>query len=194
MNLYDFDNTIYNGDSCEDLVIYGLKKHPIITLNSLMKANKLNKEYKKGLIEFEKVKEVLLSFIFKIDDYDSFINEFVLTHMKNIKSWYKKFQTENDILATASYELWIKKFADKLGIKYVIATKTDEHGHIIGKNCKSEEKVKRIKELFPGKDFICSYSDSSADIPILELSKEAYVVEGSTLIPYKKGYKFKNHK
>ena len=32
MNIYDFDGTIYDGDSCRDIVKYGLKKHPILTL------------------------------------------------------------------------------------------------------------------------------------------------------------------
>ena len=27
MNVYDFDNTIYDGDSTKDMVIYGLKKY-----------------------------------------------------------------------------------------------------------------------------------------------------------------------
>ena len=194
MNIYDFDNTIYKGDSCKDLVLYGLKKHPFLTIKSLIKARKLNSEYKKGLIEYEIVKENLLSFVFKIDNYDNFIEDFVNDHMENIKPWYKKYQTDDDILVTASFDLWINKFASRLNIKHVIATNVDKNGHIIGKNCKSEEKVKRIKELFPKAKFITSYSDSSADIPILELSKDAYVVEGNTLIPYKKGYDFKNHR
>ena len=44
MNIYDFDGTIYNGDSCRDIVKYGLKKHPFITLKALKAAKKLNKE------------------------------------------------------------------------------------------------------------------------------------------------------
>ena len=194
MNIYDFDDTIYDGDTSTDLVKWGLRKHPIITLKSLLKAYKLNKEYKKGKIPFERVKEVLLSFIFKTKDTNEFIKSFVKKHMKNIKPWYKDIQTENDIIATASYEIWINAFAKELGIKYVIGTKVDENGNIIGKNCKREEKVVRLKEAFPKAEFNNSYSDSSVDIPILELSKKAYVVEGNNLIPYKKGYKFKNNK
>ena len=194
MNIYDFDDTIYDGDTEYDLIKYGLKKHPIYTLGSLIKAYKLNRQYINGLIEFERVKENMLSFIFKIDDYEEFLNRFVDSHMKNIKPWYKERQTDNDVIATASYEIWINLFAENLGIKYVIGTKTDKEGHIVGNNCKSEEKVRRIKEMFPNKKFIHSYSDSSVDIPILELSKESYVVEGNELKLYKRGYKFKNNR
>ena len=194
MNIYDFDDTIYSGDTEVDIIKYALKTHPLLTLESLIKANKLNKQYKAGLIEFERVKEELLSFIFKIDNYQEFIDGFVEKHMKNIKTWYKEGQNENDIIATASYEIWILEFAKRLGIKNVIATQTDEKGNIIGKNCKREEKVRRIKEMFPNEEFNYSYSDSSVDIPILELAKESYVVEGNKLTLYKKGYKFKNNK
>ena len=81
MNLYDFDGTIYNGDSCKDIIIYGLKKYPKVTIESLKKARKLKKDYDKGMIPFEKLKEELLSFIFKINNYPKFINEFVDSHM-----------------------------------------------------------------------------------------------------------------
>lgn len=192
MNLYDFDNTIYDGDTCKDIIMYGLKKHFLLTLKSLLKASKLNSKYKKNIIPFEEVKENMLSFIFSIDNYQDFIASFVKDHIDKIKPWYKDIQSENDIIVTASYEIWIKAFAEYLGINHVIATKTDDKGHIIGKNCKKEEKVKRIKEQFPHSKFKNAYSDSASDIPILELASNAYVVEGNELKDYKEGYKFKN--
>ena len=192
MNLYDFDNTIYDGDTCKDIIMYGLKKHFLLTLKSLLKASKLNSKYKKNIIPFEEVKENMLSFIFSIDNYQDFIASFVKDHIDKIKPWYKDIQSEDDIIVTASYELWIKAFAEYLGINHVIATKTDDKGHIIGKNCKKEEKVKRIKAEFPHSKFKNAYSDSASDIPILELASNAYVVEGNELKDYKEGYKFKN--
>ncbi len=194
MNIYDFDNTIYNGDSCRDLVLFGLKKYPNFTIKSLIKAKKLNEDYKNNKIPFERVKEELLSFIFKINNYPKFINEFVNTHIKKIKPWYIARKSENDIIVSASYDLWIKKFAKILGIKHVIATKVDSKGKIIGKNCKREEKVKRLKSEYKNCVFETSYSDSESDIPILEIAKKAFVVEGNKIYIYNKSYKFKNKK
>jgi HAD superfamily phosphoserine phosphatase-like hydrolase len=194
MNIYDFDGTIYEGDSCHDIVIFGLKHYPHLTLNSLIKAGVLRRKYKNGKISFKIVKENLLSFIFKIKNYKTFVNEFVNTHMCNIKPFYKEIQNENDIIVTASYELWINVFAKNLGVKYVIATKTDKNGNIIGDNCKGKEKVRRLLEEFKDKEFINAYSDSSVDIPILELAKNPYVVEGNKVLKYRKGYNFKNNK
>ena len=191
MNIYDFDYTIYDGDSCKDIVLYGLKKHPFKTLKSLIKTNSLNKKYKKGLISFDIVKESLLSFIFKINNYEEFVNSFVNTHIHKMKPWYLERKTKNDVIVSASYDLWINKFAHELDIKYAIATKVDSKGKIIGKNCKREEKVRRIKELIGNKKIISAYSDSKADIPMLELTNNSYVVEGNKIYKYKRGYKFK---
>ena len=40
MNVYDFDNTIYDGDSTKDIVIYGLKKYPKLVIPVLKQALK----------------------------------------------------------------------------------------------------------------------------------------------------------
>ncbi len=193
MNIYDFDDTIYNGDTNRDILMYGFKKHPFLVLKALKKAKKLQKDYKRGVIEFERVKEAMLSFIFEIKNYPKFINDFVDSHMKNIKPWYISRRTQNDIVISASYELWIMQFCKRLGIRYVIATKTDSEGRIIGKNCKGAEKLKRLASVIPNAVIVSAYSDSSCDIPILESARTAYVVEGNKLITYTKGYKFKNN-
>ncbi len=192
MNIYDFDNTIYNGDTNKDILLYSFKKHPFKVIKALNKTKKLERDYKRGLITFERVKEAMLSFLFEIEDLNGYIEKFVDSHMKNIKPWYLSRKTDYDIVISASYELWIIPFCKKLGIKYVLATKTDKDGHIIGKNCKGEEKVKRLVNTIPNAQIVTSYSDSESDLPILNIAKTAYVVEGNKLIPYVKGYKFKN--
>ena len=187
-----FYNTIYKGDTNTDIILYSLKYHPINVIKSLVKARKLKKEYKKGLIPFERVKESMLSFLFQIKNLDSYLDKFVNKHMKNIKQWYLIRKNEKDIVISASYEIWIAKFCKKLKIKNVIATKTDANGKIINGNCKGKEKIVRFKKMFKNAKAVVAYSDSKVDIPMLEYAKNAYVVEGNKLFNYKKGYKFKN--
>jgi len=194
MNLYDFDNTVYDGDTNKDIIKFFIFKYPSKVIKCLLKANKLKKEYKKGRVEFERVKEELFLFLSEIKDIDKLLNLFANKNMKKIKKWYLQNKNENDIIVTASYELWIKKFCDKLGVRYLIGTKIDSRGYIIGKNCKGEEKVLRIKYSLPSAIIKNAYSDSSSDIPMLKLAQNAFVVEGNKLIPYNDGYKFKNNK
>ena len=192
MNIYDFDNTIYNGDTNRDILLYSFKRHPFLVIKALKKTKKLEKEYKRGMVSFERVKEAMLSFLFQINDLDKYIEGFVNSHMKNIKPWYLSRKSNYDIVISASYELWIVPFCKKLGIRYIIATRTDKDGNILGRNCKGDEKLKRLAAVIPNAQIVTSYSDSESDLPILEVAKTAYVVEGNKLIPYTRGYNFKN--
>ena len=45
-------------------------------------------------------------------------------------------------------------------------------------------------DIFKSYDYF--YNDIESDLLILNIAKTAYVVEGNKLIPYVKGYKFKN--
>ena len=191
MNVYDFDGTIYDGDSTYDIIWYGLKHHPFKVLKSIIKTIKIYYNYKRDKCPFEQVKESMLSFIFELKNYKDFVNKYVESHLKNIKQIYKDMQTDDDVIASASYDLWIDLFAKKIGVKKVIATNVDSSGKIIGKNCKKEEKVRRIKEKYPKITINNAYSDSKSDEPLLIIAKKGYVIEGNNVIPYKKGYNFK---
>ena len=191
MNIYDFDDTIYAGDTMKDIFKYSIIRHPILVIKSIFKSKKYLKKYKKGLVPFEIVKENLLSFLFKIKNREEYINKFIDSNKHKIKKWYLENQKDDDIIISASYELWLKPFCNKIGIKNVIATKTDENGKIVGKNCKREEKVRRLYEEFPNIKVNESYSDSETDVPMLEIAKNPFVVEGDKLLKYEKQFHFK---
>lgn len=191
MNIYDFDDTIYSGDSFIDILKYSIIRHPIITSKSIFAGIKNLRKCKKGEVPFETVKESLLSFLFKINNREKYINTFVNKKIHKIKKWYKENKKDDDIIITASYELWIKPFCDRLGIKNVIATRTDEKGKIIGKNCKREEKINRLNKEFPNAVIKNAYSDSASDIPMFKVAEKGFVVEGEILVEYCENYNFK---
>lgn len=192
MYLYDFDDTIYNGDSSIDMLRYSLLRHPFLVIGSLFKTIKFYKQYKKKEVPFEMVKESMYSYLTKIKDLDKYVDKFVRKNLHKVKSWYLNNKKDEDVIISASFDLWINKFCKKIGIKYVIATKYDvETGKIIGKNCKREEKLVRLSEYIPNAVVIESYSDSKSDEPMLKLAKKAFIVEGNNLIPYTEDYSFK---
>ena len=63
MNIYDFDNTIYEGDTGVDMVLYGLKKHPFKVIKCIIKGLKLRKKYKSSNIGA--VKEEFFAFLYQ---------------------------------------------------------------------------------------------------------------------------------
>ncbi len=192
MIVYDFDNTIYKGDSGVDLIKYSFKKKPFLVIISLLKSFFVFIKYIFGMCTFEEFKSTVFSFLYKIKDLDIYIEDFVEAHIYKIKTWYKN--TPKDIVISASYDLWIEKFCKYLNIRNVIATTYNRNtGKIDGTNCRGEEKVNRYKKCYKviPKE---SYGDSPTDKSIIEYATCGFVVKGNKIIKYTKDYKFKKSK
>ena len=177
INAYDFDGTIYDGDSSVDFFLYSLKRKPsnIILMpiqiwGILMYLFKIkDKDY---------MKEKLFSFVRRID-VDNYVKDFWKTHKNNIKDFYLKQKNKSDVIISASPEFLLKPLEKEYNFK-VIATKVDKHtGKFISKNCHDYEKIKRYEKEMKKKNNIKSfYSDSfKSDKPMLEYATNAYLVK-----------------
>ena len=134
-NLYDFDHTIYRGDSTIDLYVYSL-------IHNLNIAKYLPFQiyhfvlYILGIEEKKIFKGNFLIFIKDIKDLDILINNFWSKNSKKIKSWYIQQKNKNDIIISASPDFLLKTIATQLGCSALIATRVDiKTGKIIGENC-----------------------------------------------------------
>lgn len=180
MNVYDFDNTIYKGDSTADFYLFSLRKHPSIIkfLPSLLGAVLKFYLFKKGTKT--DMKQTMYRFLTKINPEND-INEFWDTHEKNIKKWYLKQKKADDIIISASSEFLLKPLCERLGIKNLIASQVDVHtGKYTGINCHGKEKVRLFNKLYGGEidEF---YSDNLSDAPLAEISKKAFIVKGDKI-------------
>ena len=181
MNCYDFDKTIYDGDSTRDFYLFCLKRHKGIvkTFPSLIKA--FTKFYicKKG--EKTEFKEKMYRFLHYVD-VENDITDFWKSHKKNIKDWYYKQQKADDVIISASPEFLLKPICKELGIKYLMASKVDKNtGLYDGINCHGKEKVRRFYRMFPNGEIEKFYSDSYSDSPLADISKKAFLVKGNEL-------------
>lgn len=182
MNIYDFDETIYNSDSTKDFYFYCLRRHPIMLLSvpCMMWAFFL---YILGVKTKTQFKEKMYRFLRYIPDIDLEISTFWDKNEYKVKQWYKDRHTADDIIISASPEFLLEPICVRLGIKNLIASKVDKKtGLYTGENCWGEEKVKRLYEVFP--DAVCEefYSDSLSDTPLAELAKTAKIIRGTELI------------
>lgn len=181
MNCYDFDKTIYNGDSTKDFYIFCLKRHKKIskTFPALIKAFAKFYVFKKGdKTDFKEKMYLFLNYV----DINKDLPEFWESHKCNIKNWYYKTQKEDDVIISASPEFLLKPICKELGIKYLMASKVDEKtGKYDGINCHGKEKVRRFYEMFPNGKIDDFYSDSYSDSPLAEISKKAFLVKGDEL-------------
>lgn len=185
MNIYDFDDTIFDGDSSLYFIRYSLIRHPFIVLVAFIKTIIPFIKYKKGIIKFGCVKAKLFSFVTKIKDLDSYMELFSLKYKDNIKGYYKDIRKDNDVIISASFRFIVESLCNKMDIKNVIATEYDTStGNIIGLNCKGEEKIRRFNLLYGNSIVDNAYSDSLTDIPMFKRAKKGYIVKKYDLIEY----------
>lgn len=184
MNVYDFDGTIYDGDSTVDFYFFCLRKRPRIAVYVFRQALGILR-CAVGAIDTVRMKEEFLSFLPALGDSEELAVSFWKARHGRIKSWYLKKKRESDVVVSASPEFLLRPICAGLGIEPPIATCVDPvTGRIEGRNCKGEEKVLRFAERFPQVDIQQFYSDSLSDAPLAKLAAEAFLVKKDALLPW----------
>lgn len=196
MNIYDFDKTIYDGDSGVDFVKFSIKKHPFLMFKHFIKLIIPSIKYILKIYNFNEYKGYIFGYVKDIKNFDSFTEEYVKKYKHKLKDFYKKIRKENDIIISASMDFYLLPLCKELNIKNVICTKYDiNNKKLIGNNCHDYEKVERMKkEHIDITKVEEGYSDSMSDLPMLELAKKAYMVKGESLTLLKKNFKVKKNK
>ena len=182
INLYDFDGTIYDGDSTVDFFLYELRRHPIIFI-TLFEDLLFVILYVLHLVDKTRMKEHFYKFLRYIKNVDEEVISFWRKHDKNIKMFYLDKKHDKDIIISASPEFLLLPISRKLKVKDLIASRIDKNtGKTYGLNCHDVEKVRRLDEKYVEYEVLESYSDSiKSDKPILDLAKKAYLVKGNNI-------------
>jgi len=184
MNVYDFDKTIYAGDSSLDFYSYCLKKYPkIVFYLPAQICSALF--YVMGVYSKVRFKETFYSYLNSLKDIDGVIDGFWVSHEHKIQEWYKKQKLCSDVVISASPEFLLQPICERLGINLLIASKVNKvTGRYDGENCYGQNKVDRLNcEI---KEFVIDefYSDSLSDAPLANLAKQSYLVDGKTIVSW----------
>lgn len=183
MNVYDFDKTIYDGDSEVDFIIFCIKKNPLLSLR-LLRGTVAFGSYALKQCGKTYFKEKFYRVLRGIPNISRATEDFWDKYDENIAEWYLKQQKDDDIIISASPEFLLEPICKRLGIKHLIASRIDsDTGMYLGENCYGEEKVRRFKKQFNEQpdEF---YSDSLSDAPMANLAKKAFLVDKDILIPW----------
>ncbi len=176
MNVYDFDRTLFPGDSSMHFWAYCKDRYPLIWLHFPAGITKMGL-YKLKLFPWGAVMEKFFSFMKYIPDRERVIEEFWDEKVTKIYPWYKERQKEDDLIISATPYFIINPIARRLGIKHVIATDMDIYTYKInGIDCTGIEKVRRFKEEYPDAEIDEFYSDSYSDLPLAQIAKKAYMI------------------
>ncbi len=183
MNVYDFDNTIYDGESVVDFFLFYCKRDKSLIKKIPAVFYALFK-YKQGKVTIEdalnKYGDIVGDFYRKNPDIKGDMVTFWDEHMNKIKSFYKEVQTDDDLIISGSPEFSLDIICKRLGIKRYIGSVIENDG-TISRLCIREEKVKAFFEKYPHTEIENFYTDSVNDIPLIEISKNAYLVKGNKI-------------
>ncbi|MCR4614645.1 MAG: haloacid dehalogenase-like hydrolase [Clostridiales bacterium] len=174
-DLYDFDKTVYDGDSGMDFWKYCLKRKPSIIIYLPYQILCAVKYYLK-IGDQNRNKEALFCYFPKINA-EEYARDFWRKNRHKIFSFFLPENRENPaVICSASPEFFLKIICDELKVDTLIGTVVDpQTGKLLSENCRREEKVRRIKKTLPKYEFVNVFSDSiKNDMPILTLGENAF--------------------
>ena len=176
MNIFDFDGTIYAGDSSIYFYLFALKEN-IRLIKYLPKQLNSIIMYKLNRISKEKMKEDFFCFIKGINVTYT-VENFWQSNSKKIYKWYLEIHAEDDIVISASPVFLLEPICRKIGIKYLIATELDPIlCRIQGKNCKGVEKKEALYLKYGITKCDNFYSDSLSDLSLAEIADNAFMIK-----------------
>ncbi len=180
MNVYDFDGTLYDGDSTIDFYKFCLAHRKRILRHFPIQAKGWI-GFHIGLYNHTRMKAHYYRFM-KDVDAEAMAEAFWDENIHRIADWYRSKHEDTDVVISASPEFLIRAACRRLAIENVIASPVDaKTGKPTGLNCRDEEKVRRFREVFADAPIDEFYSDSDADLPLARLSKKAFKVSGSEI-------------
>ena len=190
INIYDFDKTIVPFDSGSLFCAYCLLHYPYLILllpvaiPVLLTALLLMVLH---IISFTDFKKLCFTFILFIT-LDKAVNKFWDKYESRVHKWF--FDREGySVVISASPDFLLEEIQRRLGFEKLICTRHNRKtGIIIGKNCRDEEKVKRLYQEFDKNSInvVNVYSDSiKHDRAIFSLGKNCYHIVNGEMIPFK---------
>lgn len=182
MKVFDFDNTLYAGESSLDFFLFCLKrkkslvKHLPSVIYNLIR-------YKAGYVEIETIysfcDKMMSVFFENRDRADEMLELFWKENSKKLKPGLLKLVSEEDAIISASPDFLLEGIRDRLKAKTIICTKTEKDRIVL--LCYGKNKVKAFNEYFGDKAIDAFYTDSINDMPMMKKAARAYIVKGNKI-------------
>ena len=183
---YDFDNTIFRGNSTRRFSLYCTARFPyliffvpVILLAVLLRLLRI--------ISMNRYLHMLEWFVALVPNVEKRVVKFWDKNMKRIKHWYLSQRSADDIVISASPYFIVAEACRRLGVE-CIATNLNGHAKLTGQHVYGEVKVSAYNSICEGKPLESFYSDSMSDTPMFKLANRGYFVKGDKVtLLYEKG-------
>lgn len=188
MNVYDFDNTIYRGESGVDLFKFFLKRDPSL-LKGIPWGAKLLAEYKLAKLPLQEIIDKhsprVEAYGQKLGDLQALTVEFWNQYSYKIKPFYIAHHQEDDVIISACLDFVLEEVCRRLNVKNYIGSEVDQETRRLVSFCYRENKVKAFHEHYPGQKIDNLYTDSFNDKPLMEIAENVYLVKGNKMTKIK---------
>lgn len=179
MNVYDFDNTIYNGESGIHMFFYYLKRRPgLVRFAPVVLKGMI--EYKQHKVELggvmERIGGVLAAFLEGVEDFAEDARDFWDKHEHRILPFYQELHQPDDLIISAGPEQSLKEICGRLGVQRYIGTVINEETRTLDFVCFRENKVKAFRERYPNDRIENFYTDSMNDKPLMDIAQHVFLV------------------
>jgi phosphatidylglycerophosphatase C len=178
LDLFDFDGTIYRGDSSVDFLWFCIRRKPSLS-RYLVPVPATLALHLLGLVDRTTLKEMCFALLRGIEDLSTVLSAFWSARRDRIAGWYLAREHGSDVIVSASPEFLLTPICAMLGVSRLVATIIDgSTGRVEGRNCRGKEKLARFREAFPDAQIRDFFSDSRADGPLAAAAQHAYRVSG----------------
>ena len=174
MDVYDFDKTLYRGDSTAHFTLHCLWLYQR-TLTTLPQTAAAALRWKRGLITKTDFKDALYRYLPFVPDVAAEVERFWKTHEAGIGG--PCTPRPGDLIISASPDFLLRGVCEKRGWQLLASPVDPQTGHVTGPNCSGAEKVRRFREAFPDATVERFYSDSHNDTPMASIADEAFLVD-----------------
>lgn len=180
MKVFDFDNTLYHGESAVDFAIFMIRSNKKIILWLPRIIWNLFK-YKMCIIKKDKLEIAVNSFLRSCMPDQAEL-------MKQVRSFWSSHEerldygvisriSSEDAVVTAGPGFLLKEIINKLGTDHLICSEVDiENKKVVCLNF-SDNKVRYYRERFGDAEIDSFYTDSYNDQAMMDISKEVFLVD-----------------
>jgi len=181
VNVYDFDNTIYDGESGMDLFKYYIVRYPdLLKLAPKVLAGLVR--YKRHKISLQEALDsyipIIEDFLLRLEDPEADLRDFWDRHEHKVKPVFLTLFQEDDLVISASPEIELREICGRLGIKNYLGTVIDEETRKLTHVNFRENKVKYFREKYPDEQIDILFTDSYNDKWLMDISKSVVMIKG----------------
>ena len=183
MKVFDFDNTLYDGESLVDFFEFLCdKKDELRKYKKLVRI--MLKLYEMNMLPMSLLRKELNKHkndvSFSTSNIDKYVNEFWDKNRHKLNKDLIKLINKDDLIITASLDVLLNPIRKELKTKHIISSIANIEKKDIDFICYKENKVLKYKELYKKELIDVLYTDSYADKPLMDISKKVILIDKKT--------------